>query len=682
MFKIFPQPIKYIITHRRNEDGSYSYGYEADDGSFKLETRHADGRVEGKYGYIDIDTGELKVIEYGADMMGFQPEGDLPEGIVVPPPVVGNATYDYDYDTGDYVDPEDPRPDPRVVATDNSVRVLNRARGNSDAPIPGAPTQNRGQNVRAPPTRQREEPRNTFEPTPVPASRTRFQAQPAVQQPSRQSQPQRSRPQVAPQPAAPARQQPAAVDQFTAFQTNFDGDSLASQGLKPFVPQQSQPVQRPPARPTPAPRRPASQSARRPQQNVRALSAAPTRAQQFTREEQQEINEINEIRSNAGAVRSQIPAQPQRTSQRGSGGRRVVNSRPLNAAPTSSNTRSRGRGRGSSRARPSAASSQAINQGSQQSQRLNRPAAQTNSATEDPLAVLKTLQATAGRSPASNVVQGSAPRSRPAKPSSSRPSSSSGGKFASFPARGEAPPTSSLPPRRPQQALQSQPRQPQRAQPTRAQAARAQPTRAQPTRAQPTRAQPTRAFTATQSQSIQPEQPRAQQSQPVRIRTRPAEQQSVGNFQQLVPQRQSRPVIPPQQQVRRPVQQQPSQGAIRALPQQTQTRFLPTPSQPLAPTAAVPTRGFQNQPNVDFDALISEFTGRQTPRPQAPQQPFLAFRPTPAASRPAGRSSAGGSPQFLGRPAAAVPPPQQTPPSPGFGVSGSSFQLNLQVGGQ
>ena len=27
--------------------------------------------MQGKYGYIDIDTGELKVIEYGADMMGF-----------------------------------------------------------------------------------------------------------------------------------------------------------------------------------------------------------------------------------------------------------------------------------------------------------------------------------------------------------------------------------------------------------------------------------------------------------------------------------------------------------------------------------------------------------------------------------------------------------------------------------
>ena len=80
-------------------------------------------------------------------MMGFQPEGDLPPGIVVPPPVEGNATFDYDYDTGDYVDPPT---EERLPIEVNSVRVQNRARGNLAAPIPGAPTQNRGQNVRAP----------------------------------------------------------------------------------------------------------------------------------------------------------------------------------------------------------------------------------------------------------------------------------------------------------------------------------------------------------------------------------------------------------------------------------------------------------------------------------------------------------------------------------------------------
>ena len=87
------------FTFRLNDDGSYTYGYEASDGTFKLETRFADGTVQGKYGYIDVN-GEVKIIEYGADVMGFQPEGDLPDGIVIPPPVENNCTdcdYDYDY---------------------------------------------------------------------------------------------------------------------------------------------------------------------------------------------------------------------------------------------------------------------------------------------------------------------------------------------------------------------------------------------------------------------------------------------------------------------------------------------------------------------------------------------------------------------------------------------------------
>ena len=77
---------------RLNEDGSYTYGYEASDGTFKLETRFADGTVQGKYGYVDVN-GEVKIIEYGADAMGFQPEGDLPEGIVIPDPVAGTCQH-------------------------------------------------------------------------------------------------------------------------------------------------------------------------------------------------------------------------------------------------------------------------------------------------------------------------------------------------------------------------------------------------------------------------------------------------------------------------------------------------------------------------------------------------------------------------------------------------------------
>lgn len=38
---------------RKNEDGSFTYGYEGEDGSFKEETRGTDCVVRGKYGYVD-----------------------------------------------------------------------------------------------------------------------------------------------------------------------------------------------------------------------------------------------------------------------------------------------------------------------------------------------------------------------------------------------------------------------------------------------------------------------------------------------------------------------------------------------------------------------------------------------------------------------------------------------------
>lgn len=69
---------------RHNEDGSYTYGYEGADGAFKIETKLANGEVMGKYGYVD-DTGNVRVVEYGANKYGFQPAG---EGITVPPPTL------------------------------------------------------------------------------------------------------------------------------------------------------------------------------------------------------------------------------------------------------------------------------------------------------------------------------------------------------------------------------------------------------------------------------------------------------------------------------------------------------------------------------------------------------------------------------------------------------------------
>ncbi|XP_013176525.1 PREDICTED: skin secretory protein xP2-like isoform X1 [Papilio xuthus] len=85
-----PVPILKQIN-RHNEDGSYTYGYEAADGSFKIETKSEAGEVKGKYGYKD-DTGKLRVIEYGANKYGFQPAG---EGITVAPPtLVDESTRD------------------------------------------------------------------------------------------------------------------------------------------------------------------------------------------------------------------------------------------------------------------------------------------------------------------------------------------------------------------------------------------------------------------------------------------------------------------------------------------------------------------------------------------------------------------------------------------------------------
>lgn len=83
-----PVPIlKQINKH--NEDGSYSYGYEAADGTYKIETKFPNGEVYGKYGYFD-DQGQLREVEYGASRRGFEPAGSE---ITVAPPTVNNNNY-------------------------------------------------------------------------------------------------------------------------------------------------------------------------------------------------------------------------------------------------------------------------------------------------------------------------------------------------------------------------------------------------------------------------------------------------------------------------------------------------------------------------------------------------------------------------------------------------------------
>ncbi|CAG9854922.1 unnamed protein product [Phyllotreta striolata] len=48
-----------------NEDGSYTIGYEADDGSFKIESRDVLGHIKGTYGFVDED-GQIKRVSYSS----------------------------------------------------------------------------------------------------------------------------------------------------------------------------------------------------------------------------------------------------------------------------------------------------------------------------------------------------------------------------------------------------------------------------------------------------------------------------------------------------------------------------------------------------------------------------------------------------------------------------------------
>lgn len=139
-----------------------------------------------------------KVIEYGAGNLGFQPQGDLPEGIVVPPPVPGNDTdYDEQFGGGEEINVDEEQQQQRFV-------VENRARGTPRQPtfnqFVQQPSQNRGQDIQAPVT-----------PTPKP------RLPEAVRTPSFQA-----RPIAASTPERPQPREQFALDAFSAFQTPFD----------------------------------------------------------------------------------------------------------------------------------------------------------------------------------------------------------------------------------------------------------------------------------------------------------------------------------------------------------------------------------------------------------------------------------------------------------------------------
>jgi len=297
-----PVPIlKQINEH--NEDGSYTYGYEAADGTFKLETRFADGAVQGKYGYVDVN-GEVKIIEYGANAMGFQPQGDLPEGIIIPPPVEGNCTdcnYDYDYDERPF----------REEDRDN-INIVNRARGNGGQQTavrgrPVQPNQNRGQDLDQPITppplprrpeqgfrtqpqqqfsafpaaqQQPQQPQQAFLPTPpAPAFRPtpaapRAQARPRPAQPLR-AQPSRPGPATRARPSVPLPAQSsssASSSNFANFPARGNPNRARSRPESAAPPRASTPARAPtPARasaPAPAPARAPALPARTPAQDA------------------------------------------------------------------------------------------------------------------------------------------------------------------------------------------------------------------------------------------------------------------------------------------------------------------------------------------------------------------------------------------------------------------------------
>lgn len=80
-----PQEVEIIKQiNRVNDDGSYTFGYEAADGSFKIETRDVLGNVKGMFGFVD-ENGELKRVSYNANNgTGFRASpnlGDRPLGL-------------------------------------------------------------------------------------------------------------------------------------------------------------------------------------------------------------------------------------------------------------------------------------------------------------------------------------------------------------------------------------------------------------------------------------------------------------------------------------------------------------------------------------------------------------------------------------------------------------------------
>jgi len=124
-----PVPIlRHVDT--QNPDGSYTYGYESGDGSYKIETRYATGEVKGKYGYYD-DTGRLREVEYGAaPERGFEPRA---EGLIVAPPTIPEPTFN--------PEPVIAQPPPAPVRNTRPVKTSRRTVVRRPRPQPAVPQQ-------------------------------------------------------------------------------------------------------------------------------------------------------------------------------------------------------------------------------------------------------------------------------------------------------------------------------------------------------------------------------------------------------------------------------------------------------------------------------------------------------------------------------------------------------------
>jgi len=142
--ELFPEPsttpipiLKFVDQH--NTDGSYTYGFQSADGTYKLETRLKSGEVKGKYGYIDSD-GNLKETSYGADTVtGFVPTVD---GKVHSPPSISQPE---DLEQQNLIPDFAPTPSPKIAQRPVALPKLNARptnNNNNRASLPASRFQN------------------------------------------------------------------------------------------------------------------------------------------------------------------------------------------------------------------------------------------------------------------------------------------------------------------------------------------------------------------------------------------------------------------------------------------------------------------------------------------------------------------------------------------------------------